>query len=202
MLDICEIFVSIQGEGWRQGIPAIFIRFYECNLRCRFCDTPIAFTRKKSMDEEKILKKVKSLSERNHKITNVIITGGEPYLQDFSNLAYKLKQNGFFVCVETNGTIWEKILLDWICVSPKKDARKMFPEGYDRRFRNIANEFKYVITGRQDFDFIDRKITQPVILQPVNNDMKIALLITRQIKKYGMPNWFLRFQMHKLMEIP
>lgn len=202
MLDICEIFVSIQGEGWRQGIPAIFIRFYECNLRCKFCDTPIAFTRKESIDEEKILKKVKSLSERNYKISNVIITGGEPYLQDFTNLSCKLRQNGFFVCVETNGTIWKKIPVDWICVSPKKNARKMFPDGYDRRFRNIANEFKYVITGRKDFDFIDRKITQPLILQPVNNDMKIALMITRQIRKYGMPNWFLRFQMHKLMKIP
>ncbi len=201
MLDISEIFVSIHGEGWRQGIPAVFVRFYECNLRCTFCDTPIAFTKKQSMDEKEIVKRVERLSTGYTRITNVIITGGEPYLQDFSNLASALRHNGFFVGVETNGTIWRKIPLDWICVSPKKDARKIFPYGYDRRFRSIANEFKYVITQRKDLDFIDRKIIQPVILQPVHNDMKIALMISRQITKCGMPNWFLRFQMHKLMGI-
>ncbi|HOC01885.1 MAG TPA: 7-carboxy-7-deazaguanine synthase QueE [bacterium] len=201
MLDICEIFVSIQGEGWRQGISAVFIRFYGCNLRCKFCDTRVAFTKKQSMDEKEIVEIVRRLSRKYNNITNIIITGGEPYLQDFSNLVLQLKLSGFFVCVETNGTIWREIPLDWICVSPKKSAKKLLQQGYDKRFKDVANEFKYVITGKHDFSFIDSKITKPVILQPVNNDLKIALMIFKQIKKCSMPNWFLRFQIHKLMGI-
>ncbi|HPP66359.1 MAG TPA: 7-carboxy-7-deazaguanine synthase QueE [bacterium] len=199
MLDISEIFLSLQGEGWRQGIPAIFIRFYGCNLQCRFCDTPIAFIKKRSMDEESILKKVKTISAG--RIKNIIITGGEPYLQNFTALVRNLKQNGFSIAVETNGTIWRKIPIDWICVSPKKEAKEISPTGYDNRFKKIANEFRYIITKKQDFAFIDKTITRPVILQPINNDIKIALIISDEIKKHGMPNWFLRFQMHKLMGI-
>ncbi|HOJ31811.1 MAG TPA: 7-carboxy-7-deazaguanine synthase QueE, partial [bacterium] len=117
MLEICEIFNSIQGEGWRQGIPAVFIRFSGCNLRCKFCDTPQAFTEKNEMTEETIVKTVKRLAKKYPGITNVVITGGEPYLQDFSMLVGMLKKAKFFVAVETNGTIWRKIPADWICVS-------------------------------------------------------------------------------------
>ena len=37
--NIVEIFHSVQGEGYRSGIPHVFIRFGKCNLRCEWCDT-------------------------------------------------------------------------------------------------------------------------------------------------------------------
>ncbi len=199
MLEVCEIFSSIQGEGWRQGIPAIFVRLYGCNLKCSFCDTPEAFTRKILLDEKEIMKKVDSISKG--KILNVVITGGEPYLQDFSNLCSLLKKKGYFVSVETNGTIWRDIKIDWICVSPKRQAKKMFKDGYDRRFRDVANEFKYIIEEKADINFIDKKIKCPVILQPVNNDLAIAQIISKELEKTNSKNWFLRLQMHKILGV-
>lgn len=201
MLEICEIFSSIQGEGWRQGIPAVFVRFFGCNLKCKFCDTPQAFVKRILMDEKEITKKVNLLSGKKPKIKNVIITGGEPYIQDFSKLVKTLKKQGYFIGIETNGTIWREIDVDWLCVSPKKAAVKLFKNGYDIRFRNIANEFKYVIEKSSDIDFIDRKIEKPVILQPVDNNLQVAQLIVREIKKIGRTNWFIRLQLHKILDI-
>ncbi|MCM8758817.1 MAG: 7-carboxy-7-deazaguanine synthase QueE [Candidatus Omnitrophica bacterium] len=201
MLEISEIFCSIQGEGYRQGIPAIFIRLYGCNLNCKFCDTPQAFKKKRLMQEKEIIEKVEFLAKKKAKISNVIITGGEPYLQDFSLLAELLKKNGYFVAVETNGTIWREIDLDWICISPKRDALKLMPSGYDKRFKKVASEFKYVITKKSDILFVDKSIDKPVILQPVNNNLRIASMILMEIKKAGMPNWFIRLQLHKVMKL-
>ena len=36
--NIVEIFHSVQGEGYRSGIPHVFIRFGVCNLRCEWCE--------------------------------------------------------------------------------------------------------------------------------------------------------------------
>ena len=42
MKKINEIFYSLQGEGYHTGIPAIFVRFSGCNMKCSFCDTVIS----------------------------------------------------------------------------------------------------------------------------------------------------------------
>ena len=39
MLQLAEIFYSIQGEGMWTGTPAVFVRLAGCNLACDFCDT-------------------------------------------------------------------------------------------------------------------------------------------------------------------
>ena len=37
---LVEVFSSIQGEGLWVGCRQIFVRFADCNLACRYCDTP------------------------------------------------------------------------------------------------------------------------------------------------------------------
>ncbi len=37
---VLEIFRSIQGEGEYVGVAQVFVRFFECNMHCTWCDTP------------------------------------------------------------------------------------------------------------------------------------------------------------------
>jgi organic radical activating enzyme len=194
--NISEIFYSIQGEGLFQGIPGVFIRFAGCNLRCFFCDTKYAWDGGKEMDEKDILEEI-----RKFNCKRIFLTGGEPYLQDIAYLYEKLKTENFWVGIETNGTIFKDVKFDWITVSPKKEGEKFHKFGYDERFKKIANEFKYIIVDESYFDFIDRTIEKPVILQPVDNNNEVSKKIIKFLKENNEKNWFLRMQLHKILNI-
>lgn len=44
---IIEIFSSLQGEGPHVGERHLFVRFQDCELSCKFCDTPLSFIENK-----------------------------------------------------------------------------------------------------------------------------------------------------------
>lgn len=109
-----EIFYSLQGEGFHTGVPAVFLRFSGCNLKCPFCDTLHADGRE--MDADEIVRLISSYPSRH-----VVITGGEPAMQLDAALVDRLHENGWFVQVETNGTLPLPGNVDWVTCSPKTD---------------------------------------------------------------------------------
>lgn len=100
MINVKEIFHSIQGEGPFAGRPAWFIRLAECPLRCPGCDTD--FLNGELWDEEAILKEVSSFRKPNVK-KMVVITGGEPLVQDLTRLCKMLLASGYWIQIETSG---------------------------------------------------------------------------------------------------
>jgi 7-carboxy-7-deazaguanine synthase (Cx14CxxC type) len=132
-----EIFLTLQGEGTHAGRPAVFCRFTGCNLWsgleaqrshaiCRFCDTDFVGVdgvqggRYPSAD--KLADAVQRVwgDEKVHRA--VILTGGEPLLQVDSALLKALQARGFWIALETNGTLHVPEGVDWVCVSPKAGA--------------------------------------------------------------------------------
>ena len=109
---VSETFVSLQGEGYFTGTPAFFLRMSGCNLRCPFCDTK--HQPNKEMSEEEIVEEA-----CRHKPRHIVITGGEPALQLTPSLIRKLHEAGFFIQVETNGTLPLPDGIDWVTCSPK-----------------------------------------------------------------------------------
>ncbi len=93
-----EIFYSLQGEGFYTGTPAVFLRFAGCNRACPFCDTD--FKNFTAMDADEIAEAVAAFPARH-----LVATGGEPLLQLDSDLLRAIKARGFYVQVETNGSM-------------------------------------------------------------------------------------------------
>ncbi|HEX9973277.1 MAG TPA: radical SAM protein [bacterium] len=167
MLKVTEIFYSIQGESTYAGLPCIFVRLTDCNLRCHYCDTRYAYEEGRSMDVESALQEISKFN-----CALVEITGGEPLLQDeTSELASKLIDQGKLVLVETNGTknidvLPEPVIriMDIKCPgsgeSEKTDWENM------NRLRQ-ADNVKFVISSRGDFDWSVHVVSEYHLLSKV-----------------------------------
>ena len=103
MLDVCEIFVSVQGESTLAGRLCAFTRLAGCNLRCAWCDTAYSYSPGigTQMSVDGIIGEIEKFS-----VKLVEITGGEPLLQaDTAALCDELLRRGYEVMVETNGSL-------------------------------------------------------------------------------------------------
>ena len=130
----------MQGEGAHSGIPAVFVRFSGCNLRCPWCDTE--FSKYIEMSAEQIVKEMKELYDLpNERRKMCVLTGGEPSLQVDKALIDALHEAGFYICIETNGTRTLPDGIDWITCSPKAGTRLALKR---------VNEVKVVFTGTYD----------------------------------------------------
>jgi organic radical activating enzyme len=117
---INEMFYSLQGEGMRAGTANVFVRFAGCNLTCKLethgfdCDTEFSGGRSYSASElETEMKRI------GGKCRNAILTGGEPLLQVDPELILVLRNAGWYLAVETNGTQEVPSGIHWVTCSPK-----------------------------------------------------------------------------------
>jgi len=110
---ITEVFESVQGEGLYLGEKQIFVRFFDCNLRCSYCDTkPNIFT---EYEPTELFEEIKLYGNKYHSVS---FTGGEPLLyKDFLKETFKLtSEYGHKHYLETNGTLYSELgeLIDHI----------------------------------------------------------------------------------------
>ena len=135
-----EIFYTLQGEGAHSGIPAVFVRFSGCNLRCPWCDTE--FDGYTEMTADQIIAEMQDLYDiPNARRKMCVLTGGEPALQVDETLIEALHAAGFYICIETNGTRPIPAGIDWITCSPKEGTKLALEQ---------VNEVKVVFTGTYD----------------------------------------------------
>lgn len=128
--NILEIFSSVQGEGKYIGVRQVFVRFADCNIRCRFCDTKFQPTNccqietlsgtgiyeelPNPLSVKEVAKRIRAFvtAARHHSIS---LTGGEPllYAPFIRALAAETEIPLF---LETNGTLHDEMecLLDVI----------------------------------------------------------------------------------------
>lgn len=150
---VTEIFTSIQGESTWQGYPFSFVRLTACNLRCVYCDTPYAYTGGTARKIEEIVSEVEK-----RQVPRVLITGGEPLLQEETpELIDRFIDAGFKVLLETNGSL-PLTSLNSSCVKIVDVKTPGSGEGGSFFEDNLSclsrhDEIKFVLTGRDDFDF-------------------------------------------------
>lgn len=196
---INECFYTLQGEGYWSGRAAAFCRFSRCNLWsgkeedrhraiCQFCDTD--FSDYTEYSEIELVEAIDDAAPGDHRM--VVFTGGEPALQLGDDLVGDLRNRGFYVAVETNGTL-PLPDVDWVCVSPKTPRLRI----------RQGNELKLVYpqTGRMQPDTYEDLEFDHFWISPMDgpNLTENTQVAVEYVKAH--PQWRLNTQTHKQIGI-
>jgi 7-carboxy-7-deazaguanine synthase len=191
--NVVEIFDSVQGEGINMGRVCTFIRLANCNLNCSWCDTNYEAVAEKEVSEIGLMAKQDL----------IVITGGEPLLQELGPLLNFFKVQGKEIAIETNGTLSVKKYkdyLDCISCSPKPDAQyEIHPDNFE-----YVTEFKYVVDENFTIENVDGRLldssNKVVWLQPEANTFKTSVeKAFKMCKEFGILR--LGIQAHKTWEV-
>jgi 7-carboxy-7-deazaguanine synthase len=176
-MNINEIFLSIQGEGYYTGEKMVFVRTEYCNLRCSWCDTKYSFNEGRNMSLDEIGEVVDNLARSNVKW--VCLTGGEPLLQkDVNNLVRRLSDR-YRILLETSGSLDIKRFIPDYGMVRKDIDFKLPSSGMYRKFndKNLGyiedgDYIKFVVNDRNDFSVAMNEIRAMdshtgIVIQPV-----------------------------------
>jgi organic radical activating enzyme len=224
---ILEIFRSIQGEGRYVGLPQVFVRLFECNMHCVWCDTPGSIgdgkREYKEMNGEDLLAQVDKLYEGCHSVS---ITGGEPLVQAefLRGFCHALKRSGKKIYLDTNGTLPDALQLivndvDIIAMDlklPSSTQQKAYWSEH-KKFLKIATEkevfVKVVISLNTDAEEVLKaaKLVAQIdptilfILQPNYHDMKKGVIAQCEAHQKSCAKYLkdvrILPQVHKFMKL-
>ena len=203
-LRINEIFLSLQGETVKTGLPTAFIRLTGCPLRCRYCDTAYAFHEGDRMSIDRIMQTISGWHVRH-----VTVTGGEPLAQKTClDLLSHLCNEGYAVSLETGGAI------DVSGVDPRvmKIVDLKTPasgEAGRNRYENLdwlhgQDQIKLVICDRDDYEWRKRLLQEKklheiceVLFSPAHGELD-ATVLADWILEDRLPVRF-QIQLHKYL---
>ena len=207
MYSFKEVFLTLQGEGGQAGRVSVFARFSGCNLwsgresdrataACTFCDTDFVGINGENggkfasaSDFIAWMNKIWGNGRQGERA--VVFTGGEPLLQLDTPLIEAVKAAGYFIAVETNGTIPVPEGIDWICVSPKGSTELKQVSGQEMKL-------VWPQAGLKPNNYVGLDFER-FYLQPM--DGKDLQANTRAVVDYCLehPRWRMSVQTHKLV---
>lgn len=182
-LRVTEIFLSLQGETSRVGLPTVFVRLTGCPLRCGYCDTAYAFHGGESRTLDSVLAEVAT-----HQAKYVTVTGGEPLAQkNCPVLLRMLADHGYSVSLETSGA------LDVSGVDPRVSRildikTPASGESEKNLWANLSHlaahdEIKFVLCGESDYNWAKQLLAErrldaicPVLFSPSYSDLPARTL--------------------------
>jgi len=191
--NLVEMFSSVQGEGVHVGASTLFVRFGECDLRCRWCDTPHSWARAKTARIEsergtgdfrevanpvplsQLIAAAEVLELPSHRF--VSFTGGEPLLQPepLVELARAFRERGPRIHLETHGLHADALVsvlpaidvvsMDWKLASDVRRADDR-TSGPVEDFHTAHAEFLRIALGAPE-------VMVKIVVTPVTTDEEL-----------------------------
>lgn len=225
-----SVWKTLQGEGLFAGRPAVFVRMVGCNLwsgyadtrerdaartgaNCpMWCDTDFTKEGSKAYTAAELAAEMRSVGGD---VNFCVVTGGEPLLHLDAALVKSLHQEGFFIAIETNGTVslqescldentGELAAPDWIVCSPKLPAEQLTLEYFDE-LKLVLPDYhpeKYNAFAQRQRQHEVQDSQLPLLwLQP--EDGARLQQATQMAINYALdnPSWRVSVQTHKILNV-
>jgi 7-carboxy-7-deazaguanine synthase len=198
-IPMVEIFQTVEGEGLKAGFLTTFVRLYNCNLRCTWCDTKYSY----SPAQPEFFATIEEIAKQVQEYGNpsICLTGGEPLMHGEKSVALieRLAQLSHVqdIHVETNGAIdlspfvelrrndqhcaaKVRFIMDYKLASSGEKERMIL---HNFSLLDSQDEIKFVVGNKDEFreaaDVLRKHYQQGQILfSPVWGDLPPAELVT------------------------
>ena len=136
---------------------ACIIWFQGCNMRCKYCyNKDIVFAKEGIYSIEDVLT---FLRTRKSLLDAVVLSGGEATNHDLISLCKAIKDLGFLIKLDTNGTNIEQIkslllhkLIDYVALDYKAPKYKFFTITHSHKYEAFSATLNLLIEENIDFE--------------------------------------------------
>jgi len=217
-LVVSEIFgPTFQGEGRSIGRRAAFLRLGLCNLTCTWCDTPYTWDWKHHDPQDELRRRdLASVAReiRELRVDLLVVSGGEPLLQQRALAGLFAMLDGMEIEIETNGTVRPSAaiteLVERFTVSPKlansavREGKRINATALEAFAGNGKSVFKFVASGPTDLieirRLVDRFELGPVYVMPEGTNADRVVEGMRRLAGEVLANgWNLTPRLHVLL---
>jgi len=161
---------------------AAIIWFAGCNMRCDYCyNKEIVFAKSGSISQEDALDFLRS---RVSLLDGIVLSGGEATAYDLTEFIQAIKELGFAVKLDTNGTNFSNLkkllsnqLLDYVALDYKAPKKKFLAITHNTRFEDFSKSLDLLL--HSDIAFEVRTTLHSDLLNPDDINAIISDLYNR-----------------------
>ncbi|MBW6515117.1 MAG: anaerobic ribonucleoside-triphosphate reductase activating protein [Candidatus Cloacimonetes bacterium] len=144
------------------GMISAVIFTQGCNFRCPYCHNPELVDPNRFHEVLPELEVLEFLERRKGLLDGVVITGGEPTIHnDLPDFLYKIKQLGYLIKLDTNGTnpnlltqLLDDNLIDYIAMDIKAPLEKYYmAAGVNCDSHNLLSSLKILSESQKVVEF-------------------------------------------------
>lgn len=190
-------FVEISLVDWDGKVSSV-IFLPSCNMRCPYCYNPTMVLNSDRLPTVPFEEIKNYLKQNNGWIDGVVITGGEPTVHEtLPALCHKIKELGFLVKLDTNGTnpsmveeLLDKELVDYIAMdikAPLKEEKYPKASGInaEKVLEKIKKTIDILLRSKIEYEF------RTTVIPKLHNEEDIEDICRkiRGCKKYVIQNY-------------
>lgn len=190
-------FVNLSLVDWDGKLSSV-VFLPNCNFRCPFCHNSTLVLHPERVETIPFELVEDYLEKQRRWIDGVCITGGEPMLhKDLPDLCSKLKEIGFLVKVDTNGTnpmmmkeLTDEELIDYVAVDIKapltvEKYSKAIGINAEKFLGKVEETVRMLLCSKMDYEF--RTTVVPTLHK--EEDIKEICDDVRGCRKYVLQNF-------------